>query len=67
MAKWKANTASGMAIYHHRGCDPCATYAAHFMAAFKDGNVKLLKRVVGKAIEKALPLLFHDVEDAEEK
>ena len=44
-----------------------APHATHLMAAFKDGSIKLSKRVVGEAIEKAWPSLFHDVEDTEEK
>ena len=66
MARWKANT-SGTAIYHHRGYNPCAMYAAHLMAEFNDSSIKLPKKIVGEAIEKARPLLFHDVEDMEEK
>ena len=61
MARWKANTLGGTAIYHHRGYDPCATYATHLMVAFNDSSIRLLKKVVGEAIEKAWPLLFHDI------
>ena len=67
MARWKANASGGTAIYHCRGCDPCMTYATHLMAVVKDGSIRLPKRVVGEAIEKAWPSLFHDVEDVEEK
>jgi len=67
MARWKADTLGGMAIHHCRGCDPCTTYAAHLMAAFNDGSIRLPKKVVGKAIEKAWLSLFHDIEDMEEK
>ena len=39
----------------------------HLMAVFNDGSIKLLKRVIGKAIEKAWLKIFHNTEDTEEK
>jgi len=42
-------------------------YTAHLMAPFNTGSIKLLKRVIGKVIEKAWLPLFHDIEDMEEK
>jgi len=67
IAIWKASDTGGMAIYHHRGCGPCSMYATHLMAAFNDSNIKLPKRVLGEAIEKAWLSLFHDIEDMEEE
>ena len=67
IARWKADTLGGMAIYHHRGYDPCAMYATHLMAAFNNGSIRLPKKVVGEAIEKAWPSLFCNIEDVEEK
>ena len=66
MTGWHVDNAGGVAIYHHRGCTMCSTYAAHLMAAYGEGTVWLPNRLVGEVIETAFPSIICDVDDAAE-
>jgi len=53
MAGWHIGTMGGMVIYHPRGCTTCGTYAAHLMAVYEEGAIRLSNRIVGQAIKTA--------------
>ena len=64
MEGWHIGTAGDNAIHHCRGCTTCSTYAAHLMAAYEEGTVRLPNGVIGQAIEMAWPGFLHDINDA---